>query len=191
MRHETLACSCRESCADDVRARCCCFDYMCRPMQSPHVVATGSLEAVYELVVHFDSLKNIDLFRQGLYHLRASFYVDRLSSSAFSATPVTQSSGSSSNAAGGVSRRGPPASSSATSTTPVVGNSVSTYNPALAHAHDGLSALSAHTPEVLRKRFRFALPYHMLVPSPACMLFSSLLSLCVSNSVITLSLRMQ
>ena len=35
------------------------------------------LLSVFELVVHLSSFKNVDLFRQGLYYIRAQFYTER------------------------------------------------------------------------------------------------------------------
>eukprot|EP00397_Hematodinium_sp_SG-2012_P012032 GEMP01012188.1.p1 GENE.GEMP01012188.1~~GEMP01012188.1.p1 ORF type:complete len:710 (+),score=100.00 GEMP01012188.1:303-2432(+) len=34
------------------------------------------LNAVYEVVVHFDSFRNVDLFHQGLYHIKARLHYD-------------------------------------------------------------------------------------------------------------------
>lgn len=36
-----------------------------------------SFKALCEFVIHFDSFRNIDLFNQGLYHLRVSIYHEK------------------------------------------------------------------------------------------------------------------
>ena len=33
-----------------------------------------SLRAIYEILIHIDRFRNIDLFNQGLYHLRCVLY---------------------------------------------------------------------------------------------------------------------
>ena len=38
-----------------------------------------SLKAIIEFLVHLESFRNIDLFQQGLYHIRVNIYQETLS----------------------------------------------------------------------------------------------------------------
>lgn len=53
-----------------------------------------SLRAIFEIVLHLESFRNIDLFQQGLYHLRFEIF-HSVSGKKFSASPYNQYSGDS------------------------------------------------------------------------------------------------
>jgi hypothetical protein len=88
---------------------------------------------IYELVIQFDQFKNVDLFRQGLYYIRTSFFT-------VAAAPYLPSSSS---------------NATASSTTKTKTNGKEAASPTSSAVGPTLQAGE-------KPRLRVALPYHML-----------------------------